>query len=124
MWIKLNANPAGKRVGDCVVRAISIATGKPWLKVYDDLHRVGRIEFDMMSSNDVWGLYLYLLGFEPFVLPDACPECITVREFAKHFPIGTYIIGTGSHAVAVINGDWVDTFNSAELVPSYFFVVD
>lgn len=124
MWIKVNANPANKRVGDCVVRAISIATGKPWVDVYDDLYRVGRYEFNMMSSNDVWGKYLYWMGFEPFILPDACPECVTVREFARHFPIGTYIVGTGSHAVAIIDGNWLDTWNSADAVPEYFFVVE
>lgn len=124
MWIKANVNPRNRRVGDCVVRAISTATGMPWRQVYAELASVGYVEADMMSSNDVWGLYLYLLGFEPFVLPDACPECVTVREFARYFPVGTYIIGTGNHAVAVINGNWIDTFNSADLVPSYFFIVE
>lgn len=124
MWIKLNANPRKKRVGDCVIRAIAIATNQSWLDVYDDLFLYGREEYDMMSSNDVWGLMLYDMGFEPFVLPDACPECVTVREFARMFPVGRYIVGTGDHAVAVIDGNWIDTFDSGELVPSYFFVVD
>ena len=124
MWVKVNANPAGKRVGDCVIRAISVATGMPWVYVYDQLHAVGRYEFDMMSSNDVWGLYLYWMGLEPFVLPSDCPDCVTVKEFTKFFPDGTYIIGTGSHAVAVIDGNYFDTFDSGGLVVSYFFAVD
>lgn len=123
MWVKVNANPGKRRVGDCVVRAISVATGKPWLRVYDDLYRVGREAFDMPSSNTVWGFYLYRLGFKPFVLPDACPQCLTVKDFCKHFPEGAYIIGTGSHAIAVIDGDYFDTFDSGGLVPSYFFEV-
>ena len=124
MWIRTNANPSGRRVGDCVVRAIAVATGRPWLDIYDDLHHVGRKLHDMPSSNEVWGRYLYRMGFEPFILPDACPECITVREFAKHFPVGRYIIGTGNHAVAVIDGNYYDTFDSGSLTPSYFFMVD
>lgn len=123
MWVKVNANPGKRRVGDCVVRAISVATGKPWLRVYDDLYRVGREAFDMPSSNTVWGFYLYRLGFKPFVLPDACPQCLTVKDFCKHFPEGAYIIGTGSHAIAVIDGDYFDTWDSGSLVPSYFFEV-
>lgn len=123
MWKKINANPAKKRVGDCVIRAISIATGKPWEDVYDDLCRVGREEFDMPSSNRVWGLYLYWLGFSPFILPDDCPSCITVREFARRFPAGAYIVGTGAHAVAVIDGDYYDTWDSGRTVPRYFFRV-
>ena len=123
MWIKINANPAHKRVGDCVVRAISVATGKPWTEVYDDLYRVGRREFDMMNSNNVWGLYLYRMGFEPFILPANCPECVTVEEFTRLFPEGTYIIGTGNHAVAIIDGDYYDTWRSGKTVAKYFFKV-
>jgi len=77
----------------------------------------------MPSSNGVWGLYLFKLGFTPFLLPDSCPECITIREFAKQFPKGTYIIGTGMHAVAVIDGNYYDTWDSGSLSPSYFFEV-
>lgn len=124
MWVKLNVNPGKRRVGDCVIRAIATATGMSWLKVYDDLAMVGRMVYDLQPSNDVWGLYLYLMGFDPFILPESCPECVTVKEFAKRFPRGRYIVGTGNHAVAVIDGNWFDTFDSGQLVPSYFFIVD
>lgn len=121
MWIKTNPNPRKKEVGDCVIRAIAIATGMSWLDVYDDLYRVGRSEYDMMSSNAVWGLYLYQCGFEPFLLPESCPRCVTVREFARRFPRGRYIVGTGTHAIAVISGDYYDSWDSGSTVPSYFW---
>ena len=124
MWVKVNPNPRKKRVGDCVIRAISIATGMTWREVYAALCFVGWNESDMPSSNEVWGLYLYLLGFDPFVLQGSCPKCVTVREFCKHYPVGTYIIGTGSHAVSVIDGDYYDTWDSGSCVPKYFFIVD
>lgn len=123
MWIRLNANPAHRRVGDCVIRAIAVATGRPWVDVYDDLYWVGRERFDMMNSNEAWGWYLYDLGFEPFVLPEACPECVTVREFARRFHDGAYIVGTGSHAVAVVDGNYYDTWDSGNQIPAYFFKV-
>lgn len=106
-----------------MIRAIAVATGKSWERVFDELYRVGRGEFDMMSSNNVWGLYLYRLGFQPFLLPESCPQCVTIKEFSRHFPHGRYIIGTGTHAVAVIDGDYYDTWDSGNLVPSYFFEV-
>lgn len=123
MWIRLNPNPRKKHVGDCVIRAIAIATNQSWLDVYDELFLYGREEYDMMASNNVWGLMLYDMGFEPFILPDACPECVTVREFTRMFPVGTYIVGTGSHAVAVIDGNYYDTWDSGNAVPAYFFKV-
>lgn len=124
MWIRLNPNPRKKHVGDCVIRAIAIATNQSWLDVYDELFLYGREEYDMMASNNVWGLMLYDMGFEPFILPDACPECVTVREFTRMFPVGTYIVGTGSHAVAVIDGNYYDTWDSGNAVPAYFFKVN
>lgn len=124
MWVKINVNPGKRRVGDCVIRAIATATGMSWLEVYDALYWVGRRVYDLQPSNEVWGLYLYEMGFEPFILPDSCPECVTVKEFAKRFRHGRYIVGTGNHAVAVISGNYYDTFDSGSLVPSYFFQVD
>ena len=123
MWIRLNANPANRRVGDCVVRAISVATGRPWVDVFDDLSDTARSMYTMPSANDAWGFYLYMMGFEPFVLPESCPECITVREFARRFPRGRYIVGTGEHAVAIIDGNYIDTWDSGDTVPAYFFKV-
>ena len=124
MWIRTNPNPLHKEVGDCVIRAIAIATGKTWTEVYDDLYLVGREQCDMMNSDSVWGLYLYRLGFEPFLLPDACPKCVTVREFTKRFPHGRYIIGTGTHAIAVIDGDYFDSWQSGQTIPSFFWKLD
>lgn len=123
MWIHCNPNPAHKYVGDCVVRAIAIATNRTWLSVFDDLYVTARKNFDMMESNDTWGKYLYELGFGPFLLPESCPSCVTISEFAKRFQRGTYIIGTGSNAVAVINGDYYDSWDSGCEVPSYFWKI-
>ena len=121
MWVRCNPNPAGKLVGDCVIRAVSIASGMTWDRVYYELYQVGMEECDMMSSDAVWGLYLYRLGFEPFLLPESCPQCTTVREFARRYSEGTYIIGTGGHAVCVKEGNWYDTWDSGDAPASFFW---
>ena len=76
---------------------------------------------DLPNSNMVWEMYLRKRGGEQFLLPENCPECITVRAFAERYPEGTYVIGTGYHTVAVISGDWYDAWNSAECVPTSFW---
>lgn len=48
-----NPNPAGKAVGDCVIRAIAKATGESWGKVYMDLAATGHELSDMPSANAV-----------------------------------------------------------------------
>ena len=123
MWMKSNPNPAHKEVPDCVVRAIAIALGMRWIDVYDDLCRLGRNEFNMPSADAVWGKYLYQMGFEPFLLPENCPRCVTIAAFCRMFSQGTYIIGTGSHAVAVVDGDYYDSWDSGNEIPSFFWSI-
>ena len=121
MWVKANPNPAQKEVPDCVIRAISIALNQPWIQTFDELYSVARAEFNMPSADSVWGLYLHLKGFEPFLLPDRCPSCITIDAFTKEYPYGTFIIGTGSHAVAAVNGNYYDSWDSGQEIASFFW---
>ena len=121
MWIKINPNPGRKEVPDCVVRALSTALNRRWLEVYDDLCELGREEYNMPSADAVWGKYLYRMGFEPFMLPEKCPSCITIKRFCIMYPHGIYIIGTGGHAVAVIDGNYYDSWDSGEEIPSFFW---
>ena len=123
MWIRCNPNPLGKQTSDCVIRAIAVATNRSWRTVYADLCELGGIECELPNSNYLWGLYLDRLGFEQFLLPESCPRCITVRAFCERFKKGTYVIGTGSHAVAVIDGDYYDSWDSGDETPCYFWRV-
>lgn len=123
MWIKCNPNPLGKQTSDCVVRAIAIATDASWRRVYRDLCDLGDVECEMPTTNVVWGIHLNELGGRQFLLPESCPQCITVRAFCERYPTGVYVIGTGSHAVCVIDGDYYDSWDSGSEVPSYFWKV-
>lgn len=121
MWIYANPNPCRQEEPDCVVRAISIATGRTWHDVHRDLCELSRRKCTMPSVNWLWDLYLRKNGFQKFLLPESCPECVTVEEFCRRYPDGTYVIGTGSHAVAVIDGDYLDAFDSGDETPTYFY---
>ena len=121
MWIYANPNPCRREEPDCVVRAVCIATDKDWDEVHWDLCILSHYECTMPSVNWLWELYLKKNGFEKFLLPEACPKCVTVREFARRYPKGTYIIGTGTHAVCVRDGNWIDLWDSCEEVPTYFY---
>lgn len=123
MWIRCNPNPLGKQTGDCVIRAIAIATDQSWRETYRDLCEEGEKMADLPNSNAVWGNYLRKRGAEQFLLPETCPTCISVRAFCDRYPGGVYVIGTGDHAVAVIDGDHYDSFDSGEMTPTYFWRV-
>ena len=124
MWMHCNPNPYRKEVPDCVIRAIAIALNKTWLEVSDELYyEYARKEGSVTCDDHVWGHYLYDHGFRPFLLPETCPECVTVGMFCVMYPVGTYIIGTGYHAVAVINGDYYDSWDSGNEIPSFFWEI-
>ena len=121
MWIYQNPNPCRQEEPDCVVRAISIATDQTWDEVHWDLCVMSHALCTMPSVNWLWGQYLQKCGFEKFLLPETCPECISVRAFCKRYPHGTFVIGTGHHAVAIRNGNYMDSWDSGDTIPTYFY---
>lgn len=121
MYIHFNPNPHKKRVGDCVIRALSRALDKPWQDIYVDLCIEGYIASDLPSGNYIWGKYLIKNGFRRNIIPDDCPDCYTVQDFCIEHPHGIYVIGTGTHAVAVVDGKYFDAWDSGYEQPVYYY---
>ena len=121
MFRYANPNPAHNLVGDCVIRAISILTDKPWEYTFMELCVWGYTMYDMPSSNAVWSAYLLDQGYKRYVIPNTCPDCYTVEDFCKEHPYGKYLLATGTHVVTCIDGDFYDTWNSGNEIPIYFF---
>ena len=120
-YVYYNPNPNGKNVGDCVIRAISKATNKDWESVYTGICVTGYSMCDMPSANCVWGAYLRGNGFVRDVVPNECPECYSVADFAREHPQGTYILALTGHVVCVKDGDWYDSWDSGDKIPMYYW---
>lgn len=120
-WIYYNANPYGRLTGDCVIRAISVSTGKSWNDIFEGLSRKAYQLKDMPSVNPIWAEYLLENGYSVYDLPDTCPRCYTVKDFAKEHRKGNYVLGTGNHAVTVIDGYYIDNWDCGDEVPKYMF---
>ena len=120
-YVKFNPNPEEKNIGDCVVRAMCAATDCDWESAYAKIVLKGFQLHDMPSSDDVWGAQLYDEGFIREIIPNTCPYCYTVKDFCKDHPQGVFVLGTGTHAVAVIDGDYYDAWDSGNKVPLFYW---
>lgn len=114
MYREFNNNPTGRRVGDCAVRAVSLALNKDWESTYLMIVLNGLQMGDMPSSNSVWGSVLRQAGFVRENLPNTCPDCYTVRDFCEEHPKGTYVLGLSGHVVTVKDGNWYDIWDSGD----------
>lgn len=121
MWIRYNPSPIRARVGDCVIRAISKVLDLSWDKVFILIVVKAYQMYDMPSSNAVWGEVLRDHGFTRHVIPDTCPKCYSIQEFCQDNPTGVFVLGTGNHVVAVIDGKYYDSWDSGNEIPIYYW---
>ena len=119
MWKKFQNNPAGRNVGDCSVRAISVALSVSWETAFAMLVGSAYLMADMPSSNEVWGAVLRRHGFIRESIPNTCPDCYTAGDFCAEHPEGIYVLGFGDHVATVKDGDLYDSWDSTDRVPQY-----
>jgi hypothetical protein len=116
-YVYYNPNPKQLQVGDCTIRALSKALDSTWRNTFMMLCDKALDMCDMPSSNRVWGAVLLDHGFHRY---EQLPEC-TVESFCRMHPRGTFILGTGVHVIAVIDGDYYDMYDSGSQVIYYYW---
>ena len=122
MYEYYNPNP-DKTVSasDCVVRAITKALDVSWDTAYLMLSIQGYIDHEIFASDRVWNQMLFDMGYKRKAIPDTCPICYRIADFAADNSEGTFILGTGKHAVCVKNGVIYDVFDSSGEIPIFYF---
>lgn len=121
MFVSYNANPDQNRTTDCAIRAISTVLGQDWEQTYIGVVVEGFMLHDMPDANHVWGSYLKSKGFIRRAIPDECPDCYTVSDFCRDNPQGVYLLAVSGHVIAVIDGNYYDTWDSGGEIPIYFW---
>lgn len=120
-WKMYNPNPVNRNVGDCAVRAISVALGVDWETAFAMVAKNAFQMGDMPSSNAVWGSVLRQNGFKRAIIPNNCPDCYTAEQFAEDHPNGVYVLGFGNHVATVKDGIIYDSWDSSREIPQYFW---
>ena len=116
-----NPNPIRNNTRDCAVRAVAKALGISW---EDSFAKIASMAFAMgqtMDYDPVWGAVLRQNGFHRDHIPNTCPDCYTIRDFCKDNPKGTFVLGTGTHVVTVIDGVVYDISDTSDEIPIYFW---
>ena len=123
-YVFYNPNPLKRQSsGDCTVRALSLALGykNDWDKTYVALCIEGMKHCEMPSANEVWGSLLIQNGYVEHSLLTKCKDCYNLIDFCNDHPTGEYVVGTGQHTVYCSMGNYWDSWDSGDVVPTYYF---
>ena len=105
MFRYYNNNPHKRHIDDCVIRAISLLTGRTWEETYNELSNLAIDDSLMLDSVEFVESYLDAR------YPRECHYSKTVGEFSKEYLYGKYAITMNGHITALIDGVLYDTFD-------------
>jgi len=110
-FVKENLNPRNRKTSDCVVRAIAKVEGKGWLEIFDALVEIGRKQFALPNSKEVYERYLkkYKTIGVMYVREDGMKKRYTIADVCKWR--GTYVIAVAGHLASVVDGVLYDTWD-------------
>ena len=120
-YVKLNMNPEHNDEPDCTIRAICLLLDKSWDAVYLEVCAEGFNMKRMPFTDKVWSSYLTKENCVRYRLPDTCPMCYTVFDFAMEHPKGQFLVKVDSHVVAVVDGYYYDTWDSGNETALYYW---
>lgn len=123
-FINYNANPKGwKHEGDCVVRAVAVATQTTWEDAYDKLYEIGKKKCRMSNSNQTYETYLKQNGFTQMKqIKNDSGRWLKVEELVEKFPNSILVISTSGHLTVAIKGVLIDTWNCGYSKSGRFFI--
>lgn len=109
MFKYYNANPLGRHVNDCSVRAISLATERTWDEAYEELSHFAQQQAITFSEIEFIDEYLA----ERYPCFCECDIC-QLKDFLELKLPGRYLITMSGHITCAIDGICYDTFDPSE----------
>lgn len=123
-----NNNPKNRITGDCVIRAISLFTGKTYKETLLDLYVMSCETGYMLNDKKCYEKYLSKLGYKKFKQPRKYnntkylgSEFCTVTE--KYNEKILCRIG-GHHLTCIVNGKFHDIWNPSHKCVNNFWITN
>lgn len=117
MYKYYNANAVNRFTDDCVIRAISVATGKSWDYVYDYMSDIAQYEGTLFDKKD------FLINYLDRTYKRLNGIYGTVGEVSAMFPYSTLLITMSGHIVCSKHGIIYDTFDCRNREVEYVWIV-
>ena len=111
-WHEYNPNPLNNsKATDCTIRAYCAAEKLEWDEAYDIACKKGKETAWMPNDNKcVKDICENCFGYQ-YAKISKEQKGMTVKEFAIAHPEGTYLVEVPRHLVAVINGEYWDSWD-------------
>lgn len=121
-FIKSNPHPTGKKIGDCVIRALSYAESKKWIDVYNELCAIGSAVFNLPNSQQVYETYLLQHGWVKQKMPKhSSGKRMKLKEFIEQNPDISFVAKIVGHITFVEKGHLIDTWDcSRKCIGNYY----
>lgn len=114
-YVKYNVNPKGRKVGDCAIRAVAVATGLGWDEAYKQLSSAGFYYKCAMNDIEAVDIVLKDNGFKVGTIKVQKGEKRpTVSEFARNTPEWYCVLRVANHLVASGRGNYVDIWDCGD----------
>lgn len=119
MFKYLNVNPLDIEEADCVTRAISLASGYSYAEVQDKLYYISELlECERLCVCCYQHLLTDVFKYDKIYCRD-----MSVAEFAKLHPQGTYLIRMDGHLSVLHDGVVYDIWDcSNEILTDVWYV--
>lgn len=118
MFKYLNVNPEGKAIGDCVIRAISLALGIDYSDAIESLLKNSEYFNCDLLVKECYGNMLDDLGFKKYYGMGR-----TVKEVAEDFYRDKLLIRIDGHLTCSLYGDIYDIWNTSSEIVDVFWVI-
>lgn len=121
-YLNKNVNPKGKKTGDCVIRAISLALDKNYEQVYKELFELSLKTGYMINDKRNEEKYIISNGFVKHKQPKKPNgKKYTVGEIDKLCKNPVILVSCARHLTVVLNGMLTDIWDCrAKCISNYY----
>ena len=121
MYEYYNPNPLQRHIDDCYKRALAKALGVDWETAHVLLSNAALKMAGNDNHKETFMAVLRQNHFDREAIPNSCPDCYTLEDFANEHFKGTYIADTGNHVVTIIDGVIYDTSDCRKDIPHFYW---